>query len=136
MTRHPPGIIWCSDRMCPSVTPLSQQTLSTNRVTKRMTPAPTSVASCSSNPLSASKLSLSPTLQTTAFVSHYLTGTGAYRCVHVSTVFDLISEHTLISGHPPTPHFVLVKTIARAHRDLCVLAVLLCCIMQSIFDAN
>ena len=36
----------------------------------------------------------------------------------------------------------MVKTIARAHRDLCVLAVLLCCIMslccimQSIFDAN
>ena len=40
------------------------------------------------------------------------------------TVFDLISGH------------MLVKTIARAHRDLCVLAVLLCCIMQSIFDAN
>ena len=37
------------------------------------------------------------------------------------TVFDLISEHTLISGHPP--HFVLVKTIARAHRDLCVLCI-------------
>ena len=52
----------------------------------------------------------------------------------IITVFDLISEHTLISEHPP--HFVLVKTIARAHRDLCVLAVLLCCIMQSIFDAN
>ena len=56
---------------------------------------------------------------------------------------DLISEHALISEHsppppppPPLPHFVLVKTIARAHRDLCVLAVLLCCIMQSIFDAN
>ena len=47
---------------------------------------------------------------------------------------DLISEHTLISEHPP--HFVLVKTIARANRDLCVLAVLLCCIMQTIFDAN
>ena len=37
----------------------------------------------------------------------------------------------------------MVKTIARARRDLCVLAVLLCCIMlilccimQSIFDAN
>ena len=37
----------------------------------------------------------------------------------------------------------MVKTIARAHRDLCVLAVLLCCIMlilccimQSIFDAD
>ena len=36
----------------------------------------------------------------------------------------------------------MVKTIARAHRDLCVLAVLsccimlLCCIMQSIFYAN
>ena len=41
-----------------------------------------------------------------------------------TTVFDLISEHTLISGHPPhPPNFVLVKTIARAHRDLCVLAV-------------
>ena len=37
------------------------------------------------------------------------------------TVFDLISEHTLISGHPP-PHFVL-EIIARARRDLCVLAV-------------
>ena len=47
--------------------------------------------------------------------------------------FDLISEHTLISGHP---HFVLVEFIARALRDLCVLAVLLCCIMRSIFDAN
>ena len=46
----------------------------------------------------------------------------------INTVFDLISEYTLISEHPP-PHFVLVKTIARAHRDLCVLAVLLCCIM-------
>ena len=36
----------------------------------------------------------------------------------------------------------MVETIATAHRDLCVLAVLLCCvmllcyIMQSIFDAN
>ena len=57
-------------------------------------------------------------------------------CVHGSmiTVFDLISEHTLISGYPP--HFMLVEIIARARRDLCVLAVLLCCIMQSIFDAN
>ena len=70
------------------------------------------------------------------------------------TIFDLISE-------PPIFFFFLlliiissdfregntnllytdlmvtmVKTIARAHRDLCVLAVLLCCIMQSIFDAN
>ena len=54
--------------------------------------------------------------------------------VKTFTVFDLISEHTLISEHPP--HFVLVKTIARAHRDICVLAVYLCCIMQSIFDAN
>ena len=53
---------------------------------------------------------------------------------NINTVFDLISEHTLISGHPP--YFVLVKTIARARRDLCALAVLLCCIMQSIFDAN
>ena len=54
----------------------------------------------------------------------------------IYTIFDLISEHTLISGHPP--HFVLVEIIvrARAHRDLCVLAVLLCCIMQSIFDAK
>ena len=49
------------------------------------------------------------------------------------TVSDLISEHTLISGHP---HFVLVEIIARACRDLCVLAMLLRCIMQSIFDAN
>ena len=40
------------------------------------------------------------------------------------TVSDLISEHTLISGHP---HFVLVEIIARACRDLCVLAVLLRC---------
>ena len=52
------------------------------------------------------------------------------------TVFGLISEHTLISGHPPHPPFVLVEIIARARRDLCVLAVLMCCIMQSIFDAN
>ena len=50
------------------------------------------------------------------------------------TVIDLISEHTLISGHPP--HFLLVEIIARARRDLRVLAVLLCCIMQSVFDAN
>ena len=28
------------------------------------------------------------------------------------------------------------ETIARAYRDICVLAVLLCCIMQLIFDAN
>ena len=40
----------------------------------------------------------------------------------IYTVFDLISEHTLISGHPP--HFVLVEIIARACRDICV------------FDAN
>ena len=57
-----------------------------------------------------------------------------------STAFDLISEHTLISEHPPPPHppqhFVVVNTAARAHRDICVLAVLLCCIMQSIFYAN
>ena len=82
------------------------------------------------------------------------------------TVCDLISDHTLISGHPTFIFIFLltiissdfregntnllytglmvtmVKTIARAHRDLCVLAVslccimLLCCIMQSIFDAN
>ena len=51
----------------------------------------------------------------------------------IYNVFDLISEHTLISGHP---HFVLVEIIARARRDQCVLAVLLCCIMQSIFYAN
>ena len=80
------------------------------------------------------------------------------------TVYDLISEHTLISGHPPfyfICNFILflllfyyfviliiissdfregntnllytglmitmVKTTARAHRDLCVLAALLCC---------
>ena len=54
---------------------------------------------------------------------------------YVSTVFDLISEHTLISGHLPFC-VVLVEIIARARRDLRVLAVLLCCIMQSIFDAN
>ena len=40
------------------------------------------------------------------------------------TVFDLISEHTLISE--PPPHFILVKTNTKAHRDLCVLAALLC----------
>ena len=51
----------------------------------------------------------------------------------LGTVFDLISEHALISGHPP---FCAEEIIARAHRDLCVLAVLLCCIMQSMFDAN
>ena len=47
------------------------------------------------------------------------------------TVFDLISEHTLINGHPPF-------CAGGARRDLCVLAVLfiLCCIMQSIIDAN
>ena len=55
------------------------------------------------------------------------------KLVKTNTVFDLISEHTLISGHP---HFVLVEIIARAHRDLCVLAALLCCIMQLIFDVN
>ena len=55
------------------------------------------------------------------------------KCSH--TIFDLISEHTLISGHPP---FCAGEIIATARRDLCVLAVLLCCtcIMQSIFDAN
>ena len=87
------------------------------------------------------------------------------------TLFDLISEHTLISGYPPFLFIFLyffciliiissdfregntnllytglmvtmVKTIARAHRGICVLAVFLCCIMllcgimQSIFDAN
>ena len=30
----------------------------------------------------------------------------------------------------------MVKIIAGAHRDLCVMTVLLCCIMQSIFYAN
>ena len=75
-------------------------------------------------------------------------------------VFDLISEHTLISGFYNFYNFdfflliiissdfregntnllytslmvTMVKTIARAHRDLCVLAVLLCCIMLYAID--
>ena len=49
-----------------------------------------------------------------------------------------IAGKVSMSRFAPSRHtaFDLVKTIARAHRDLCVLAVLLCCIMQSIFDAN
>ena len=47
---------------------------------------------------------------------------GSQLAINATTVSDLISEHTLISGHPP--HFVLVEIIARACRDLCVLAVL------------
>ena len=58
-----PGITWCSALMCASVTPLSVQTLSTKRVTNRTTSVPASDTSCSSKPLSASKLSLSATLK-------------------------------------------------------------------------
>ena len=74
---------------------------------------------------------------------------GLCTVISVTTVFDLISEHTLISGHPHFCSFfffflliiissdfcegntnllytglmvTMVKTIARAHRDLCVLA--------------
>ena len=53
---------------------------------------------------------------------------------NVDTVFYLISEHTLISEQPP---FCAGEDYCQStYRDLCVLAVLLCCIMQSIFDAN
>ena len=63
LTVYLPGIIWCRAFMWSDVTALSEQTLSTKRVTKRVTDAPTSFTSCSSKPLSASKLSLSAALE-------------------------------------------------------------------------
>ena len=47
----------------------------------------------------------------------------------IYAVFDLISEHTLLSGH-------ILCWLGLLPEHLCVLAVLLCCIMQSIFYAN
>ena len=93
------------------------------------------------------------------FRSRHINCGKKYTSIH--TVSDLISEHTLISRHPPIFVFyinnylvtfvkaiqiyynytglmvTMVKTTARAHRDVCVLAVLLCCIMllcSSIFN--
>ena len=39
-----------------------------------------------------------------------------YQVTRTCTVFDLISEHTLISGHPP----FCAEIIARARIDLCI----------------
>lgn len=73
-----PGTIWCKLRTCSALTPPSVHTLSTKRDTILITAAPISPGSCSSNPDSASALSLSGTL-------YHITATSVLTLWHIGS---------------------------------------------------
>jgi len=81
-----PGTIWCKLRTCSALTPPSVHTLSTKRDTILITAAPISPGSCSSNPDSASALSLSGTLYHTK-----------HSYISINTVAHWIMQHTATS---------------------------------------